>query len=154
MPEIIRCRECDRETYMGIAACPHCGADLSQDQAAHAAEVATSGSPSGGAAANAIALVVVRLLIFNGAYWATISAIEIYDKVKYGNQAVPGGADPAVALFILGGFVLLNLVYLAIEGACWHWLKGMRPIFHLVFPVASFVGISVFLLLVMFLRNL
>jgi len=154
MPEIIRCRECDRETYLGIAVCPHCGAQLSQDQAAHAAAAEASGAPSGDGTANAIAMVVVRLLIFNGAFWATISLLEAYDRYVYGEQATLAWAHHAVALFILGGFVVLNLIYLAIEGACWHWLKGMRPIFNLVFPVASFVGISVLLLLVMYLRNL
>jgi hypothetical protein len=33
-------------------------------------------------------------------------------------------------------------------------LKEMRPVFHLLFPVAAFVGISAFLLLIMFLGNL
>jgi len=149
MPEIIRCRECDRETYMGIAACPHCGAGMPPDLAA-----APISSHAGSSVANAIGLFLVRLLIFNSSYWVTIALFKAYDRYAYGEQAMSAWAHPAVAMFLVGGFFLLNLIYLAIEGACWQWLKGMRPIFHLVFPVASFAGISVFLLLVMFLRNL
>jgi len=153
VPEIIRCRECDRETYMGLAACPHCGASILQEQAPKLAAAETSGGPSGGGAGAAFGSFLGRLLIFNFSYWATISAIELYEDFKYGKQAMPGGADPAVALFIMGGFVVLNLIYIAIEGVFWHSLKGMRPVFHFLFPVASFIGISVFLLVIMLLRN-
>jgi hypothetical protein len=107
VPEIVRCRACDRETYMGLAVCPHCGADMLTGLAADVAAAEATGSSR---AVDTIGLFLVRLLIFNGAYWSTISAIEIYDRYAYGELAVPGGAHPAVALFILGGFVLLNLI--------------------------------------------
>lgn len=153
MPEIIRCRECDRETYMGLAACPHCGANIPPDLAPDLAVAKASNKDYGGQGISVFAMFAVRLFIFNFSYYATISIIEIYDKYEYGEQAMPGGAHPAAAMFIISAFFVLNFIYLMIELLCWALFKKMKPVISIVFPVVSYFAIVLCFVVFSVLKN-
>ena len=141
MPEIIRCPECGRETYLGLAACPHCGADIPPDVAPDSPRPRPPETDRRGPGAATFPMFVARTAIFNFLYYATIAADEGYTRYKYGADAMPLGAHPAGAMLIIGGFFVLNLIYFALEGSFWNSMRRVKPAVSLLFPPAAYVAI-------------
>lgn len=90
-------------------------------------------------------MLAARFLIFNLLYFGLLRAIELYDSIAYGEQAMPGMAHPSVIMALIMGFFLVNVIYAVMEivASGTGLLRRRSPAVQLLFPAGYFLAIVI-----------